>query len=226
MNLTVLEQNGQRVLTTAQLAEVYGADRQQISKNFTRNSSRYTEGKHYYALTGEQKRHFLNRVQIDDGSRNASVLYLWTEKGAWLHAKSLNTDEAWDAYEMLVDDYYVKLEQVKVLSPEEQLLASMELTVSTNKQMKVIGHKVQMLEEKVNNQITVDLFQQSTLQKLINKRVYEIYNDFADRVTKQKLFSQIHTHIRRAFSTPSYKAVRKKDYDEAVNWIKTWRPLL
>ena len=29
-----------------------------------------------------------------------------TEKGAWLHAKSLNTDQAWEAYESLVDDYY------------------------------------------------------------------------------------------------------------------------
>ena len=45
-------------------------------------------------------------------------------KGAWLHAKSLNTDQAWDAYEMLVDEYYnVKQTQIDTsqLSPELQM---------------------------------------------------------------------------------------------------------
>ncbi|NMP61884.1 ORF6N domain-containing protein [Bacillus velezensis] len=33
-NLTVVEQDGQRVLTTAQLAEAYGADEKLIQQNF------------------------------------------------------------------------------------------------------------------------------------------------------------------------------------------------
>ena len=32
--------------------------------------------------------------------------YLWTEKGALLHAKSLNTDKAWEVYDYLVDFYF------------------------------------------------------------------------------------------------------------------------
>lgn len=104
-SLQVVETNNQRVLTTAQIAEWYGTDTKAISKNFTRNKERYTEGKHYYCLTGDAKREFLNRYQIDDGLR-ATVFYLWTEKGALLHAKSLNTDKAWEAYEILVDTYF------------------------------------------------------------------------------------------------------------------------
>ena len=109
-NLQVVEANHQRVLTTAQIAEQYGTDAKAISKNFTRNKERYTEGKHYYCLTGDAKREFLNRYQIDDGLR-ATVFYLWTEKGALLHAKSLNTDQAWQAYECLVDTYFSVREQ-------------------------------------------------------------------------------------------------------------------
>ena len=109
-NLQPIENNNQRVLTTAQIAEQYGTDAKAISKNFTRNKERYTEGKHYYCLTGDAKREFLNRYQIDDGLR-ATVFYLWTEKGALLHAKSLNTDQAWQAYEVLVDTYFSVREQ-------------------------------------------------------------------------------------------------------------------
>ncbi|WP_135553268.1 ORF6N domain-containing protein [Paenibacillus cymbidii] len=104
--LTPIEFNDHRVLTTVQLAEIYGTEVQILTNNFNRNKNRYDEGKHYIALQGEEKRNFLNLHQNDLGSKNASILYLWTEKGAWMHAKSLNTDAAWSAYEMLVDDYY------------------------------------------------------------------------------------------------------------------------
>ena len=111
-NLQVVETNNQRVLTTAQIAEQYGTTADRISKNFSANKVRYTEGKHYYCLTGDDlkafKDDFLNSELVKP---NASSLYLWTEKGALLHAKSLNTDQAWQAYEVLVDTYFSVREQ-------------------------------------------------------------------------------------------------------------------
>lgn len=105
MNLVVIELRGKRVLTTAQLAEKYEADTERIVKNYNRNKDRYTEGKHFILLEGQELRDFRAKGQIDL-SQNINKLYLWTEKGAWLHAKSLNTDKAWEAYELLVDEYY------------------------------------------------------------------------------------------------------------------------
>nr|WP_019292877.1 hypothetical protein [Lactococcus petauri] len=43
---------------------------------------------------------------MDAVGKFANQLYLWTEKGALLHAKSLGTDEAWDMYDILVDTYF------------------------------------------------------------------------------------------------------------------------
>ena len=76
-----VEQAGQRVLTTAQLAESYGTDKQIIINNFNRNKERYKEGKHFVALEGREKNNFINQHQIDLGSKNAKTLYLWTQKG-------------------------------------------------------------------------------------------------------------------------------------------------
>ena len=121
-NLQVVETNNQRVLTTAQIAEQYGTDSKVISNNFNRNKTRYIEGKHYYCLTGEVKRDFLNRHQIEDGLR-ATNFYLWTEKGALLHAKSLNTDQAWQAYEVLVDTYFSVREQAGLPQRPDQAKA-------------------------------------------------------------------------------------------------------
>ncbi|MDR7237172.1 phage antirepressor KilAC domain-containing protein [Neobacillus drentensis] len=103
--LKVIEQNGVRVLTTQQLAESFGATPDKISYNFNYNQIRYKESKHYFLLTDEDLKAFKEANREFQGTLNK--LYLWTEKGAWLHAKSLNTDQAWEAYEKLVDEYYL-----------------------------------------------------------------------------------------------------------------------
>ncbi len=54
--LRITEYKGIRVLTTQQIAEVYGVDKKIISYNFNRNKERYTEGKHYIKLEGDEKR--------------------------------------------------------------------------------------------------------------------------------------------------------------------------
>ena len=52
-DLTVTEYRDIRVLTTQQIAELYGADAQVLTNNFNRNKDRYVEGKHYICLIGD-----------------------------------------------------------------------------------------------------------------------------------------------------------------------------
>ncbi|MCL1995002.1 MAG: ORF6N domain-containing protein [Defluviitaleaceae bacterium] len=104
--IQVIEYQNKRTLTTQQLSQAYGTETQTITNNFNRNKERYTVGKHYYCLEDSEKREFIDLNQIDLSSKNAQFLYLWTEKGALLHAKSLNTDKAWEVYDQLVDSYF------------------------------------------------------------------------------------------------------------------------
>ncbi|MDO4301539.1 MAG: phage antirepressor KilAC domain-containing protein [Clostridia bacterium] len=110
--LQVLENNGQRVMTTAVLAECYETSSRVISDNFNNNKGRYTEGKHYYCLTGNELRDFKSKSENFGFAPNLGKLYLWTEKGALLHAKSLNTDKAWEVYDYLVESYFKKKEEL------------------------------------------------------------------------------------------------------------------
>lgn len=104
--LQIVEFEGKRVLTTSQLAQSYGTTRQVISNNYTRNRERYVIGKHFIPIEGQHLKEFKASHQIDDNLKFAHVIYLWTEKGALLHAKSLNTDKAWEVYDYLVDYYF------------------------------------------------------------------------------------------------------------------------
>jgi hypothetical protein len=107
-----IEHRNQRILTTEQLAEFYGTDVRIISNNFNRNKTRYTLSKHYFYLEGQDLESFKTVHQSDEQFKQARSLYLWTEKGALLHAKSLNTDLAWEKYDWLVDEYYRQKEQL------------------------------------------------------------------------------------------------------------------
>ena len=90
---------GIKVLTTRQLAVAYDTSKQIISYNFNYNKHRYIEGKHYIALEGEELRAFKASHEIHDNLKYAHVAYFWTEKGALLHAKSLNTDNVGEVYD-------------------------------------------------------------------------------------------------------------------------------
>ncbi|MCO8052403.1 ORF6N domain-containing protein [Proteus vulgaris] len=96
----------QKVITTESLAIGYGAEIKSIQNNFNRNQSRFEEGKHYFKIEGDELsilRSSFSGVQI---SNKARLLYLWTERGASRHAKMLETDQAWDFFELLEDTYF------------------------------------------------------------------------------------------------------------------------
>ena len=123
----IVELKGIRVLTSKQLADEYGTTTDRIKQNFSCNRDRFVEGKHYISITGDELKLFKNQVGKNDlVASRTSHLYLWTEKGALFHAKSLNTDKAWQVYDYLVDFYF----RVKTNEPDIQEKKDSEKRVS------------------------------------------------------------------------------------------------
>lgn len=112
-----VEVKGMKVLTTRQIAEAYGVSKDKIIYNFNYNKDRYVLGKHYIEVFGEELRRLKRTCEIQSSFKYAKTLYLWTEKGALLHAKSLNTDKAWEVYDYLVDFYFRAKEEPKETNP-------------------------------------------------------------------------------------------------------------
>ena len=128
--LIVIERQGVRLLTTAALAEKYETDTNTLVQNFKRNKERYEEGKHYFCLKGEELRAFKSEMTECHFAKNLNILYLWTERGCLLHAKSLNTDKAWETYDKLVETYFRAQKAQTVLqnlSPQTQAMINLEI---------------------------------------------------------------------------------------------------
>ncbi len=105
-DLQTIEVKGQRVLTTKQIAEAYGTEEDKIRWNYKYNKGKYKEGKHYILIQGEELRELKRECEFHPLLKQAKSVCFWTEKGALLHAKSLNTDKAWEVYDHLVDFYF------------------------------------------------------------------------------------------------------------------------
>ncbi|EJD6110892.1 ORF6N domain-containing protein [Morganella morganii] len=101
--------NSVPVITTDLLADVYETESKNIHMNYSRNNQRFIAGKHFFKLEGTELKEFKNRpTNCGSVAKQARSLILWTERGAARHAKMLDTDRAWDVFEILEDNYFIK----------------------------------------------------------------------------------------------------------------------
>lgn len=149
-DLQVIKVKGQRVLTTKQIAEVYGADVGTIQHNFRYSKKNYQLGKHYIELSGKDLQEFKDDPKMYEQIKYAKHLYLWTEKGALLHAKSLNTDKAWEVYDHLVDFYFRAKEEKPETAQGQQASekkAVIPVNTRTEKMPEAIEAKIELGEK-------------------------------------------------------------------------------
>jgi ORF6C domain/ORF6N domain len=225
--LVPIENQGQRVLTTQQLAECYGTTIYVISKNFNRNADRYIKGKHYYLLEGEELKEFLHWSNCPTQNLNkVRNLYLWTEKGALLHAKSLNTDKAWEVYDILVESYFRAKEEGSKLNGGNIKAISMlhseigALIAATS----FIESRVESLE----STMTIDYSQQQLLQETAKAVAIDAMGGkgnkaYKDSSLRSKVFSTVWKDYKEYFCVNSYRNTASLDFERAKEYLKSWR---
>ena len=218
-HLQVIERDNQRVMTTAALADEYGTTERRISENFNANKERYAEGKHFYCLEGEELKEFLQSVNsVVQNPSKVRTLYLWTEKGALLHAKSLGTDRAWEVYEILVDTYFKK--QVDLL---QGLSTEMKGVIMLDKKFQGMEHRVDKLE----NTMVVDHGQGKELQDIGKNRAMTILCGKGSKAyvaISKKVFNAIWHDYKDYFNITSYHNTPVARFDEAKEYLKNWMP--
>lgn len=220
MNLTVIEHEGIRVITTEQLAEVYETDTKNISNNFNRNKEKFEYGKHYYCLQGEELKEFKGCHLLDDTLKFVSILYLWTERGANRHCKILDTDKAWEQFDTLEETYF-KVKESKYFF--EGMSKELQAILVMDRKQQQIDNRVKSLE----NNMTIDYAQQANLRDIANRVVVQALGGKSAPAYKEvakKAFSSIWKDYKRAFQVNAYANTLVKDFHEGKEFLETWKP--
>lgn len=219
--LTVTEYKNIRVLTTQQIAEAYETDTRIISNNFNRNKERYVEGKHFVCLDGEELKEFKTNHHFDESSR-INKLYLWTEKGAFLHAKSLNTDKAWEVYDRLVDEYFEKPKLPSwTMDDKIQILA--QGNIELKEKIDAVNDDLQEFKR----DMPLLALECQKITKAKNQKVVPILGGkdapaYKDNSLRQLVYSDIDAQLRREFGVNTYKAIKRNQCDVAIKIINEY----
>ena len=220
-NLTVTEYKNIRVLTTQQIAEAYEPDTRIISNNFNRNKERYVEGKHFVCLDGEELKEFKTNHHFDESSR-INKLYLWTEKGAFLHAKSLNTDKAWEVYDRLVDEYFEKPKLPSwTMDDKIQILA--QGNIELKEKIDAVNNDLQEFKR----DMPLLALECQKITKAKNQKVVPMLGGkdapaYKDNSLRQLVYSDIDAQLRREFGVNTYKAIKRNQCDVAIKIINEY----
>jgi prophage antirepressor-like protein len=143
---------------------------------------------------------------------------------------------------------YTASQNVVPLSKEQALVTVLRTTADLMEGQEELRQGQQQLEiklaevdRKVEEQITLNSHEQRKAQKEIAKRVYELAEQVAFKQLgfdgteeivpdlekeRRKLFSEIHRAIKDCFAVPSYRDVRRSEFNQLLLFIQAWRPRL
>lgn len=104
--------------------------------------------------------------------------------------------------------------------------SAMELLRLQSKAMFELDERVNALEDKVENQMTIDHGQQHQLQRAVGDRVMErVATVLPARMVRERkpyFFKAIYHDLKNRFGVPSYRDIKPSDYMSAMAYIEAW----
>lgn len=161
------------------------------------------------------------------GSRQGETL-LVNEFGLYSLVMSSRKKEAksfkrWVTHEVIPS---IRKKGFYQIEPKNEL----ELIEMTAREMIKTNERIDSLEDKVEKQMTINYGQQQAICNAKNKRVEKLWGEidwegtFYD--TKRKVHAKAWTDLKNAFAVASYRDIKPHEFDEAIAFVKSWRPAL
>lgn len=215
MSELVFVEQGEVVTDSLMVAEVFGKMHKDVLRDI-RNLECSTEF---------NQRNFAPIDYTDERNRTYKKFLIKRDGLAFLVFGYTGTkaSEYKESYISAFNEMEEMLKLPKALSEREQRVELLKLSLEHEEKFEEYDGRISQLEDNVR----IDSFQQNVIQKQIKLRVYKVNKDHNPQdLELKKLFPNIHRNFRDAFGVPTYKDLRKLDFDEALSWIQSWRPLI
>lgn len=114
-------------------------------------------------------------------------------------------------------------EPQKQLSPMEMMELQFKIIKDHDKKFEEVDEKIEVL----SNSMTIDYNQQEVIHRIAKERIVIVLGGKdtpAYRELSKKVFSNLWKRYKQVFHVASYKDTAKKDFEEAINYIKKWEP--
>lgn len=118
-------------------------------------------------------------------------------------------------------NYIEKLEE-KIKNPFANLSIQQMMIATLQEQEKIVD-RVEVLENKVDNEIRVDNGEQRKIQRAVATRVYQRL-DIVPELTEDKkyMFQAIYRDLKDRFGVASYRDIKRKDLRDCLEYVSAW----
>lgn len=212
-----------RNISSLEVAEMVGREHRNVLQDIRKIIDQLGELKN-------QQSYFVESTYINNQNKELPC-FLLTKKGCELYGTRM-TGEKGTQFAVKYIDRFNEMEQqaqnVVPLSKDQALVTVLRTTadlVEDTQAIKNEQHEIRkelsLINEKVEEQITLTSGEQRAVQKEVAIKVYEIEDDTTIR---PKLFRELHREIKDRFAVASYKDVRRQDLQMVLNYIRSWVP--
>ncbi|TES45677.1 Rha family transcriptional regulator [Shouchella lehensis] len=224
MKELVFIENGRTLTDSLTIAEMFSKSHKNVLAHIKNQLTKLLEaGESEFSQLNFQPSSYLNR-----GKRYDKILL--TKEAFSLVTMAYVTIEAMKYKVKFISKFNEmerKLLEPRVLSDKEQLIASMQLTLETSKEVTAVRKDVDELKLVVNKKMTLDYGQQQVLLRMKNTRVEKFWKlnpHLQPTLTKKMLHANAWKDLKEAFHVASYRDIRQSDLQKAINYLNDWQP--
>lgn len=118
-------------------------------------------------------------------------------------------------------NYIEKLEE-QIKNPFANLSIQQMMIATLQEQEKIVD-RVEVLENKVDNEIRVDNGEQRKIQRAVATRVYQRLDIVPELIEDKKyMFQAIYRDLKDRFGVASYRDIKRKDLRDCLEYVSAW----
>lgn len=184
-------------LTSLEVAEVTGKEHKNILSDIRDEISKLGE---------ERGRLIFQQSYYTNLQNKQQPLFILNYKGVLQLGARYNAETRFKLIE--------KIEQLqKPITVEDMIIMQAN-------EMKNVKHRIDIVENKVENEIRIDHAEQRKLQKAVSIRVYQRLDVINS--DKNLMFPAIYRDLKDRFGIASYRDLKRKDLTEALAYVQNW----
>ncbi len=216
-NLVFVE--GNKIVTDSlMIADMFGKEHDNVLRDIRKQIS--YAGEEFSLLNFEERKYLSRGKQYPK--------YDLTEEAFTLVVMSYNTKEAVQMKIKFIQEFKRMREHIQKQNDQRTQMSPLKMIHTISSEMMKQDERLETIENKLNEKMTIDSYQQTTLLNAKLRRVEKLWGEepkirqaFED---KRILHSRAWKDYKMAFVVPSYRDTKEKDFEEALTYLKAWRP--
>lgn len=118
--------------------------------------------------------------------------------------------------------HFLETLEEKIKNPFANLSIQQMMIATLQEQEKIVD-RVEVLENKVDNEIRVDNGEQRKIQRAVATRVYQRLDIVPKLIEDKKyMFQAIYRDLKDRFGVASYRDIKRKDLRDCLEYVSAW----